>query len=107
MGEVVVFCGIDGLFFNLLRVIYNIFLCSFGFWFRVCGDVFVEIVWDDDSICYFLDFYWKNVFMVYVYVLLDGNDWVVILFLEEVVIVMEIKFLMLIEIYSEILEIIE
>lgn len=31
VGEVVVFCGIDGLFFNLLRVIYNIFLCSFGF----------------------------------------------------------------------------
>lgn len=107
VGEVVAFRGTDGLPFNLLRVTHNISLRSLGPRFRVRGDVLVETARDDDSICYSLDSHRKNASMVYAHVLLDGNDWVVTLFLVEAVKVTETKFLMSTETYSEILEIIE
>ena len=61
-----------------------------------------------ERICYSLDPNWKNASMVYAqYVLRDGKDRVVTLFLEETVTVTETKFLMSTETYSEILEIAE
>jgi len=97
----------DGLPFNLLRVIHNVFLRSLGPRSRVRGDFLVEAARDDDNICYSLDPNWKNASMVYAHVLRDGNDGVVTLFLEEAVTVTETKFLMSTETYGEVLEIAE
>jgi len=74
IGEVLVYCGTDGLPFNLLKVTENVSRASIGLRSKLRGFFLAETSRDEESISSVIDAKWTGALMAYAHILRDSDD---------------------------------